>query len=402
MQLTVGRLKIDRINLILQSTIIVILFLTPHTWESNNKNIWYAARIIFGAYLIFRFFNSASLRRFNRLEVGFAVLYAVCMIYSTVYNRQEYSNILAVTSYAFTVVGLVCWGIRSKYLYGKDFIGIVFYILTLYTLANGIYMLVKPLGVAYSIQGGQRVYLIGDKFMTAYELMIWLIAACLLFQDNMTILRRILLAIMSVYIAYVELSMDGTTGVVMLILFWSVVLLSNRAVLNYLMRPAIIFGVLASFTVILVLYQENLFSNQIFSNLIVNVLNKDITMTNRTVIYSKFPDVFKNSPIWGYGFNTTGVFEIIHTQNFQNSYLQTLFSYGLAGMISFGLLIMIHIRDNIRNKIKSKYWLAGVLIFLIIALVEIPLQEYFVFLLILVPDYKRGMNIDVCSEEYIV
>ena len=37
---------------------------------------------------------------------------------------------------------------------------------------------------------------------------------------------------------------------------------------------------------------------------------------------------------------------------------------------------------------NAKYWLAGVLVFLIIALVEIPLQEYFVFLLILMPDYE--------------
>lgn len=388
MQLTIGKVKKSNLNLIVQAVLVVILFLTPHTWESYNKNYWYIGKIIFGAYLILRLFASSGLRRLYRLEVNLAILYAAVMIYSTVYNQQGNSNILAVVSYAFTVVGLICWGIRSKYIYGKKFIYVVFCTLSAYTLANAIYMFVQPSGASYSIQGGQRIYLIGDKFMTAYELLVWLISATLLFKNSLTMLKKMLLAIMSVYILYVELSMGGTTGIVMLVLFWSIVLLTNRKVLSFLMRPAIILGILAVCTVVLVLYQEKLFSNQFFSNLIVNVLNKDLTMTNRTVIYSKFPEVFIKAPILGTGYNANGVFEAIHTQNFQNSYLQTLFSYGLAGMISFALLILIRIRYYITSRMNAKYWLAGVLVFLIIALVEIPLQEYFVFLLILMPDYE--------------
>ena len=57
-------------------------------------------------------------------------------------------------------------------------------------------------------------------------------------------------------------------------------------------------------------------------------------------------------------------------------------------MISFALLMLIRIRYYITSRMNAKYWLAGGLVFLIIALVEIPLQEYFVFLLILMPDYE--------------
>ena len=149
MQLTIGKVKKSNLNLIVQTVLVVILFLTPHTWESYNKNYWYIGKIIFGAYLILRLFASSGLRRLYRLEVNLAILYAAVMIYSTVYNQQGNSNILAVVSYAFTVVGLICWGIRSKYIYGKKFIYAVFCTLSAYTLANAIYMFVQPSGASY-------------------------------------------------------------------------------------------------------------------------------------------------------------------------------------------------------------------------------------------------------------
>lgn len=95
----------------------------------------------------------------------------------------------------------------------------------------------------------------------------------------------------------------------------------------------------------------------IFSWIIVNFLHKNLTFSNRTIIWDRIIDYIKLKPFWGYGIENTNVFvEKMGNQSFTHAHntLLDIFYKGGLFSLTFFLLFLKQIINSI-NKIKGKY-----------------------------------------------
>lgn len=94
----------------------------------------------------------------------------------------------------------------------------------------------------------------------------------------------------------------------------------------------------------------------IFRWLIVDVLKKDLTFTNRTIIWDKIIALIKNKPILGYGSEPASVINhklgSIHWTHAHNTFLDIVYKSGFVGLGAFLGLLYCSFRNI--NKIKEK------------------------------------------------
>lgn len=122
-----------------------------------------------------------------------------------------------------------------------------------------------------------------------------------------------------------------------------------------------------------------------FSWLIVNILHKDLTLTNRTIIWDIAFEAIKEKPLFGYGVqNTVDLFYVYLLRpgkptvnswfSAHNQVVQTLYESGIVSIIPVILLLVIVFRRLDRNEKNSEYpiMVAGLIGLSVSMMVEAP------------------------------
>lgn len=201
-----------------------------------------------------------------------------------------------------------------------------------------VYCLISAISILLGGNGQiNTTYFFGTKFFTSYFFILFTgffyLRFCMCKGRNTTFkLRFIILgAISGVMIICIECG----TGLIAYILLFSLGFLPVRLRKN-LEKPIFLLGmVIASLLVLLIIIP--ILQNGIVQYIIVNLLHRDLDLTDRLRYYAKAATVFnKDNLLFGYGYASSLMRSRIGLgTNIQNGLLQYMIMYGFAGAGAF-------------------------------------------------------------------
>lgn len=136
-----------------------------------------------------------------------------------------------------------------------------------------------------------------------------------------------------IFTASLFIWLKASTAIVSYAVFIVLLLLTNRktGLRRFIQKPSTIAIAMVLATVV-VLSIETILNNRFVSNIITNVLNEDLTLTTRTVVYARIMSIVEKSPWIGYGYNNAAMYLMTEwASNAQNGLFDIIIDYGLIG-----------------------------------------------------------------------
>ncbi len=216
-------------------------------------------------------------------------------------------------------------------------------------------------------------YFIGNKFAIVYHHLRTLVLALLIMKEWN---RRNKIIVFSLFFESMLISiiLDCATGLIGTILLVFILLLyyNNAKITRIPFLQVVILLICALFPV----WYQLLLNNSLVQLIIESVLHKKLTLTGRTVIYSKIPVIFGEHFIVGYGINTN--YEICMrwgATNIQNGMLKIMMESGVMGAVAVLLLYLsVFWRINKSEGRLFKTFAALLLVMSILSSVEITIS----------------------------
>lgn len=284
------------------------------------------ARIITAVITIFVYFKYFSgISKFIKYEIGFFVVLGL----STLFNDNDVNRFfifsISVISLSMLLEILIK---RNVILLVKSLFFCYFVIISI----NLLYML-STFGFVINIEEklpevfkmGVPVSLLSSVNGTASFLFPALVSSVLLFSISNVKNKWGWLLILNIFVTVLILwSATSLTGVFLIICY---ILFVYRKKSEKKINTFIL-----AITTIVVSLGITFFNIQyLFSYIIVNILQKDLTMTGRTNVWKIGQKGFESSPLIGCGFDS---------QTIDNGYIQLLFNSGCIGLIFFSVLMI--------------------------------------------------------------
>ena len=126
----------------------------------------------------------------------------------------------------------------------------------------------------------------------------------------------------------------------------------------------------------------------IFEYLIVNILNRNLTLTNRIYIWDQVIDYIKLNPIFGYGveFRNLRLLKTLPiSYHAHNQILEIIYQSGFVGFLIFlaGLFSSFRNLQNVSSERISKFLSFSMFVFFVMTITEAYAYDYFIYLLVL-------------------
>ena len=215
-------------------------------------------------------------------------------------------------------------------------------------------------------------YLIGTKFQIAY-LHIRTLALIILYVKDWNISKKVLLCALIAETFLINIITGCATGLVGTVLFILFLFL-------YFKRARIVQNPFTNIIVLLVcaafpFWYELIINSSFVKVLVEAVLQKQLTLTGRTVIYSRIPQLFGDYVLCGYGINSN--MEICRRWgaiNIQNGMLKVLMESGIVGAVMILILYFsVFWRGRKCEKITQQVLSAFLLVFSVLSSIEISI-----------------------------
>ena len=306
------------------------------------------------------------------------ILYCILTLVSSLYSR----NIETIVKGIFYGISIINLFIYFEYVdYSKQFkksINIFYYICLIYIIINDLLMFIKP--NVFSLGDS---YLVGNKFMVCY---LHLFTLAFYYQKNINkinIGKRHILIPYVILLFYISIVTKCSTTVTAAIIFMILILIPNKIKEKlYNSNFVITITIIVSSWYI---FFTSILSNRFVQYFIVNILNEDLTLTGRDIIYQNIIKVINKSPYWGYGHGNTYqiVKSMINAPNAQNGFLDSVVTYGIWATLVL-IIIIYSVFFNVKNNSKKMniYPVVVVIfIFIILSSIEITLRIQFIALL---------------------
>lgn len=131
-------------------------------------------------------------------------------------------------------------------------------------------------------------------------------------------------------------------------------------------------------------------SSTSFVQSVLLMLKRDVSLTGRMAIYEIAIPLIANSPIWGYGYGTTIVYDLFGFANLQNGIFDLMLNYGIPGMTLFLLMIgNAIVTDSVWVENKSLFCL--IITFLILGAIEITYGKILIVVVVILLCYKENL-----------
>ena len=174
----------------------------------------------------------------------------------------------------------------------------------------------------------------------------------------------------------------SATGVVGVFLYFVILFLYNYKLFNNIFSwKKMLFIIILFFLLINILRFQN-----IFSFIVVDILNKDLTFTGRTLIWDIALSLFLKNPLIGSGADCLKAYGYSHAHNF---YLNLLCSVGIFPLLIFIMIIIISLKRLNNYSYLSKYFISVIFSFLFIMLFE-SYTTYYLFFIVIGLNYVLG------------
>lgn len=215
-------------------------------------------------------------------------------------------------------------------------------------IVNLFFIIAYPNGIAQTAKTGEAIWLYGHKNMYFWNVFISVFASAIYFYDkkNRKISKRTL-GLVGIILVSSVLSRASTTIVC------SFVLLTLMIIVNTGNKKYVINSISCVIVPGLINISVYLFNIQyIFSFIIVNILNKDVTFSTRTTIWNLSMGYFIKNPIWGVGYLFSGdLYPMILLSETHSFIIGVLFHMGVVGVIIWLLALAGLIHKG--NKLKK-------------------------------------------------
>ena len=281
----------------------------------------------------------------------FTIILCAIMVYSSYKNQDQLSSFYSLKYTQEIEPRHILWrGLKIFYCvyfmelvvkYNKitDFLHIVRTYLLFYCCVTTI---VVFLGVNRDMWGG--------KFSICYIDVYLVIVHCLL-TGLKTAKDRRQLVILLFITTLVSLLTKCSTIIVALLLIYAFTFFKISIFPRILQKPLIMLLYLLFCSVVLFYFSSWALSFEIVQRFILDVLNEDLTLTGRLLIYEKIQEVFAEN-LWlglGPGNYSMVAFFLTHCENAQNGLVNLFLEIGLLGVFAFITWLYLMFRNSCRN-----------------------------------------------------
>lgn len=238
-------------------------------------------------------------------------------------------------------------------------------------------------------------YLIGNKFNVCY-LNLYLCIIYYMLHPDLKGLSKVKLGLLLTLLMLISIHTQCSTTVMGCAVFIFLAYFVKGKFRLVLSKPNTMLITLIICDIAFFFFSTWFLQFPIVQDLIVNVLNEDLTLTGRLLIYQNIQDAFSDSPWIGYGVGNSSIISRMYTGAYdsQNGLVDLFIQVGVLGCILYFLIIYL-LMNKVGNKYNKVYpIIVMIYTFLIISMVEIPfgnLTLLFCFFL-LVANSKEANN----------
>lgn len=289
----------------------------------NNLIIIVSFVIIFLLYIV----NPSNIT----LNQGFIwiLIYFMVILILNIYNQ----SLNAVFFRAFgLIIGfalLVSHSLRSKKEF-VTFIGTISFLIYLYAIINIVIVFIYPDGIPSILQSeGKRYYLFGNVNASIRILLPGLLFTFL--YDSLKfkqIRKRSWLLLLIVWVTLIKTW--TVTAMLGLIIFTVIMLIKLGKKQLFIAYIVCLFGsIIITILLVFLNYEVNVLAS------VLDFFEKDLTFSSRDILWINAVDSIRESPIFGYGYQTEDVtrFYIGNAFGAHNYYIDTLFRGGILAII---------------------------------------------------------------------
>ena len=264
--------------------------------------------------------------------------------------------------------------------------------------------------LAFTVGASRGIYLIGTKFQVVYHHML---AVTLYMVSNENVVNNkksvsyfknnLMLIGLGILTIIVSIRVDCSTGIIgtLVLLIFTWIISINR---NFFARPVVFIGAILLGFAFMWGFDVVLSNKQIIA-LITVYLQRSVSLTGRTIIYSEMTRVMKGHWLLGFGYGST--YEICRSKigfaDTQNALMEWIMQIGIIGTGCLLAVLIYAFSKSVDLKNENHWiWLAGYIFTLIfIGTVEITYTMYFFSALILIYILgveKEGRWLDECVD----
>lgn len=329
---------------IISIIILFALFEPPYINELNPPlhSMCIAIKIIGLFIAMFSFLvKSGKNKRVNNFVLVLYVAYCLYRLINTIIQGQEINA--AISDFSFCMYFIyACMDEKTKIF---DFLSEVYLILTGFVIVNLITMIIYPSGM-WSVQAIGEYWFLGmDNMFINYMYPLTIISVLLLkYRFRLIYLVTIGISVVTLVSRWAATSMVGI--IIFLILSFMPKKFSRKIKPLYIFISSIIISIMLI----------NSYSSSLISYIVVNVLNKDMTFSNRSFIWAKALIYIIQKPWFGYGKLTSDNFSrmLRYGSHPHNMWLYLLFTAGVIGAVVY-IIISCQAFRKIKRKIPEKY-----------------------------------------------
>lgn len=347
-------MKKENIKYYLIYTIFLLIAIQPKifTQYTISAYIYAALNLLLLLYFTFQYiYNKYKIEKIILVWTLFRLLYLIAMLVNVNIKDIDQWGVITVMVYNLIFIFLDAKrNIKLDVLVKcMSYIGIVYLginILSLLMYTNGII----PSNLLYD-NGDGDMYFLGIKTtFTPYILAF----NCVSFVYSLLFKRKIVPLVIIIESIFTVIYTKLSTGTLCLFMFYIMYIMLHRFKLNKKVLIGFVIAII-SINIILVVFQRT----EIFSFIIVDILQKDLSMTNRTEIWKNGVNVISNSGVFqqlfGHGIFNGGSFILLTSGSYwpaHNTLLQYIYEVGYIG-IAFFYFMILYFDNGIYNKYRT-------------------------------------------------
>lgn len=394
--------------------------------NSGMRELWYMVAFFF----LNRIVSTSIFEKSNILDEGFVLIsealtimyffkWVWCLLKKNRIYLSEISCILSVVAYfilmisitfvkdgnirrifmtAYPIVGTLCFlDVESK-THGKELLTGLYYFFTIMLIYN----LIDMIFVRNALSVTVVEFLIGSRDQLGIFLAISISIIGAFYEDNkdmMNFISKLFNVMLHLLILLTATLSGSATTLVVLLVMYVLYISFILKVKSHILNPTfIIFVYIVSWLSLIVFRLQYL-----ASDLIVNVLHKDITLSHRTILWDEALRLIKIKPFFGYGMSdsvdvftvdhdyTGGNNNVLSTLSSHNEILQIMYYGGIALVISFLILYFVCCSSRRRHNSKFMLFFYAVIGILLVWLSEVP-SEYAMFFALGLCYYSKELD----------
>ena len=323
-------------------------------------------------------------------SIMYIAIYLLILLISTYFNKGDINNCINIIIETLTLSLIIDYGTKYNTSVFLSAFNIFLYSLV---IINFVSIFVYPNGMYVDTSNYADNWFLGFKNV---HILFILPAIAISFinsyyhRKKFTVSNYVLLIISMTTLIKVN-SSTSIVGVFIIILFLIAIKVVEKTGWINIKNFSIAY-IIAFFAIVIFRLQN------IFAFIIVDVLKKDLSFTNRTFIWDNVIGLITEKPFIGYGVETNAIrlsrtisFRSVHAHN---QILEILYKTGIIGIIPFIMIVVSAFKElmKYKNNILSKLLSIIMLVWMIMMLTEAYLFEYFIYFFVICANIKYLIN----------